>query len=147
MGRLPRFLGGASARRSGADLGWAASTSCDVMLGAGAGAAVRVLVTITGEPGISMKSKAITAKATAAKKPRAGTAVWSLTGNVRFRSGQSVSGDSRSCSVLRLRKPYDAESIGVAKNLNEWLTPSGEIGSRLPGAFTANGHDGNCELI
>src|SRR5262245_35952584 len=84
MCRLTRFLGGASARRSGADLGWAASTSCDVMLGGGAGAAVRVLVTITGEPGISMKSKAITAKATAAKKPRAGVAASLLTGISAF---------------------------------------------------------------
>jgi hypothetical protein len=44
--------------------------------------------------------------------------------------------------VLRLLKPYDVGSIDVAKNLNEWLTPSGEIGSRLTGAF-----GGNCELI
>jgi hypothetical protein len=42
-------------------------------------------------------------------------------------------------AVVRLRKSYDAESIGVAKNLNEWLTPPGEIGSlglNLLGVFT-----------
>jgi hypothetical protein len=99
MGRLRRlFLGGASARASGADLGWAASTACDVMLGTGAGAAVRWLVTITGEPGSSVafatNSNAISAKPTTAKKPRAGIAAWSLTGISAFGEvpGQSVSG-------------------------------------------------------
>jgi len=89
MGRLRRlFLGGASARASGADLGWAASTACDVNLGGCAGAAVRWLVTITGEPGSSValatNSNAISAKPTTAKKPRAGIAAWSLTGMSAF---------------------------------------------------------------
>jgi len=86
------FLGGDSARASGVDLGWAASTSCDVMLGAGAGVAVRWLVTITGEPGIATNIKAITAKPTTAKKPRTGIAASLLTGMSAFGGPNRIGG-------------------------------------------------------
>jgi hypothetical protein len=102
------------------------------MLGAGAGAAVRWLVTITGEPGIATNIKAITAKPTTAKKPRTGIAASLLTGMSAFGGPNRIGGfEELRLAILRQLKPYDAGSIGVAKNLNEWLMPYGEIGSRL----------------
>src|SRR5262245_44629486 len=103
------FLSGASARAarasdpifatasSGADLGWAASTACDDMSGAGADVAVRVfiasgchgagrperwLTTIGGAPGSNVAfarySNATSTKPTTARKARAGITAFRL---------------------------------------------------------------------
>jgi hypothetical protein len=103
------------------------------MLGAGAGTTVRWLVTITGEPGSSVafatNSNATSAKPTTAKKLRAGIAAWSPAGMSACAWPKRIGGFSRNwgLGVPRLLKPYDAGSIGVAENLNEWLTPSDPV--------------------
>src|SRR5262249_57996673 len=85
--RVARAADPIFARASGADLGWAASTACDVMSGAGAGPVLRVciasgcqgagrpdrwLVTVTGEPFSSV------ANATNIKKGRTDAAAFRL---------------------------------------------------------------------
>jgi hypothetical protein len=95
------------------------------MLGGAAGAAVRVLVTITGEPGNLNEEQGKHRQSYRCQKAKS----WHCGVVTHWECPLSVwpkrigRFKKLRLAVVRLRKPYDAESIGVAKNLNEWLTP------------------------